>query len=121
MSTKLSWRHQRRSWTTQERWFIAADERGPCGGVWAEKGRFRAEVWPRGSSVRGAYYASPQRAMQQIERYLHSHPHVTDVIDLSDSRAKAGRGSSRPDWRLAEYLRVFGAEDITRIGTGREG
>lgn len=114
MPPKLSWRHQRRSGTTPERWFVSASERGSCGGVWAERGAFRAEVWPRGSVVRGAYYRTAQRAMQQVERYLLANPHVTDVIDLSDSRAKGGRGRSRPDWRIAEYLRTYGSEDITK-------
>lgn len=85
------------------RWFASVDDRGRCGGVWRERGCWRGEVWPRGRDVLGAYYSTLERAQQQVVRYITAHPMVADVV--GDPRGGGGKGRSRPDWRLAEYLR----------------
>lgn len=52
--------------------------------------------------------------MQQLQRYLIAHPQVADVVD--DPRGGGSR-ARRPDWRLAEYLRL--AKNGPSVGTLR--
>lgn len=94
------------------RWLVSVADKGACGGVWLERGRWRGEVWPRGRrDPLGAYFNSRRHAQQQVQRYLQVHPHVADVG--ADPRGDRGRACSRPDWRLAAYLRQVGVPVIS--------
>lgn len=106
---QISWTQQRAGGVLIARWYCRAPARGACGGVWQEDGLFRAEVWPRGRDVVGAYYRTPKQAMRHIERWLAAHPHVADVVE--DRRGISGRLVHRPDHRLAEFLRMAERRD----------
>lgn len=107
---QLTWKQQRACGVLIERWYCSAPSRSDCGGVWREHGKFRAEVWPRGRNVVGAFYTNPDQAKRHVERWLAAHPHVADVVE--DRRGMSGRIVYRKDYRLAEYLR--NAERLSR-------
>jgi hypothetical protein len=100
---EFTWKRQRICGALADRWYCSAPARADCGGVWRERGAWRAEVWPRGRKVIGAYYANPRQAMRHLERWLAAHPQVADIVE--DRRGASGRYSPRPDPKLAEFVR----------------
>jgi hypothetical protein len=89
-----------------DRWFVAAPEYPPCGGVWRELGRYRAEAWPAGAKEPvGAYCASREQAKRHLERWLCAHPRVP-VLESKGWRASKRGPAPQPDWRIAQYLRL---------------
>jgi hypothetical protein len=91
-----------------DRWFVAAPEYPPCGGVWRELGRYRAEAWPAGAKAPvGAYCASREQAKRHLERWLRAHPRVP-VLEAKGFRSVKRGPAPQPDWRIAQYLRLSG-------------
>lgn len=91
-----------------DRWFVSKPERRPCGGVWREAGRYRAEAWPAGGTATpGAYYASRAQAQRHLERWLLAHPRVL-ALEAKVSRGTKSTSPPPMDWRLAQYLRLGG-------------
>lgn len=80
-----------------------------CGGVWRERGRYRAEAWPAGSKAPpGAYYATRATAQRHLERWLRAHPRVLE-LESKGWRGVKSKPAPLPDWRIAQYLRLNGA------------
>lgn len=101
---RLSWRRQYMAAAPCDRWYVY----GPwpseaCGGVWRERGCWRAEVWPLGRRILGAYYRNPRKAKLHIERWLRAHPQV--VSPAYDPRGFKGRIQRRPDHLLEQAVR----------------
>ncbi|MFK2904996.1 hypothetical protein ISP17_13625 [Dyella ginsengisoli] len=89
-----------------DRWFVAAPEYPPCGGVWRELGLYRAEAWPAGGKAPvGAYCASLIQAKRHLELWLRAHPRVP-VMESKGWRASKRGPAPQPDWRIAQYLRL---------------
>lgn len=100
----LTWRQQDWGSGPVDRWYVyGPPPSDACGGVWRERGLWRAEVWPHGRRVLGAYYHRREQAMRHIERWLRAHPGT--VKPGYDPRGFKGRDWRRPDHLLQEYLR----------------
>ena len=112
MSTlHIIWRRKQYAGRYEDRWYAyGTPESDACGGVWRERGMYRAEVWPHGRRILGAYYANPAKARQHIERWLQAHPHV--ACAAIDPRAIKGRIPRRPDPLLEQHVRLHPAHLI---------
>lgn len=107
----IIWRRQHHAGLGDGCWYAFGSEMGDaCGGYWRERGQWRAEVWPPGRQVLGAYYASPRKARTHIERWLQAHPTV--ACAALDPRGVKGRIERRPDALMAQHLRLYGAGSV---------
>jgi hypothetical protein len=114
---KIIWRRQPHSGLGAGCEFAyGSDEADACAGVWRERGLWRAEVWPLGRQVLGAYYVTPAKARQHLERWLQAHPWV--ALPSLDPRGIKGRMAYRPNPMMAQYLRLHAPRLVDDDGDG---
>jgi hypothetical protein len=114
---KLIWRPQPYSGLgTGCMYAFGSDRAEACAGVWRERGLWRAEVWPLGRQVLGAYYVTPAKARQHLERWLQAHPWV--ALPSLDPRGIKGRMAYRPNPMMAQYLRLHAPRLVDDDGDG---